>query len=319
LFGEKVDEDKEFAPGTFVGLNRSDSSSEKTRRLGVGLKDERVLDDMEILNSIMSISKPDASKSGEKRRFGLGDERFNDDERDRRILGALSQSEDISIVTPPNTSKNNTNGITALRLEKFNDDNRDAKLLSLLKESDEAKSPLKQSPSHARASQGSQKQPFKSGMSTLSSSDLSPRKRASTNKGRFGASTSGSYVGQFSNRTNNGPNEDTSTSPIPSQSSPMPSFAFNDPKSGSPLIRDSRILAFHTVPIDVELEDEKPWRSDSGLPRSSKTIMENGDDGEGTVDSLHEERLSGNQSLESTTGTDEDLDQILALLAHEDA
>ena len=129
---------------------------------------------------------------------------------------------------------------------------------------------------------------------------------------------SGSYLGQFSNRTFTGQNKDFPRSPIPSPLSPLPSSALNDPTSGSPLIRDSRILPYH-VPIDVELEGERPWRSDSGLPHPSKSIVEKSDHGEGNMDPPREGHLKGSHTSESITGADEDLDHILALLAHEDA
>lgn len=317
LFGEKVDEESEFAPGNFLGntLKRFDSSSQKSSKFGGGLKDERVLDDMEILNSIMSISTPHGSNEGEKRRFGLGDERFNDDERDRRILGALSQSKGTSSTIPPISDEKKKDGITGLLSEKFNDDSRDAKLLSLLSQSEVGEPPLKEARTNSRATQKSPRPTSTSEMPTLSSSELSPRKRGSTNKGRRGASISGSYLGQFSNRTFNGQNKDTPRSPLPS--SPLPSGTFNDPKSGSPLVRDSRLLPFHNVHIDVELEDERPWRSDTGLPRSKKNIVVDGDRGEGNVDPVHS--TPHTLSTGSRPGKDEDLDQILALLAHEDA
>lgn len=313
LFGEKVDEET-----TFAGIDASrtvklkEGDTRQPRKIGVGLRGEQVLDDMEIFNSIMLISQDTNNSSakngnGNRRGFGLGDEKFNEEEHNLRLLSALGEgsSKDVG-----SKSRN----ILPLHAEKFDDEDRDSRLLGLLTESNMKKNTVDGSPTSAKVQvrQSGHEYLF-SPMSKISSPfsahESSPRKPVSTNKGRRGGSSSVNYLGRFS-VVPDSPN----TSAVPE--CPLPA-SHPDQNSGSPMGKNPRFLLLNNQLVDDELEAERPWQRDSGTrttrrPPSKSSFM--GDKGS--------DKKADDSSIPSAgdmtgDGGEEDFDRIAALLAIE--
>lgn len=327
LFGERVDDFTAFARIVPTHPPDPKPANEGKSKGGAGLRGEQVLDDMAILNSLMSISEHKSVKKAEdearlvglnegqkrQRRLGLSEEKFDDEYRDEIILSPMKRSS-AEKQQNGNAAMPQEKETIGLRAEKFDDRTRDIQLLQSLKAS-EKDNPALISPvfkkgkmqSSTHASGGSGLSPVSKMASPFTVQEMSPRKRVLSNKGRRGSSAV-SYLGRFSSPGN--PGRDKSHSPLPD----VADASKKQNEDGTPRKTKSRMSMMNQVPMDVELEGDRPWRSDSGKTESNFALP--------TIGGLDEEsESSDNLALEVGTEVDEcdeeDLDQIAALLAVE--
>eukprot|EP00934_Nitzschia_sp_Nitz4_P007252 Nitzschia sp. Nitz4//scaffold174_size87051//72247//79476//NITZ4_005121-RA/size87051-snap-gene-0.107-mRNA-1//1//CDS//3329538908//7242//frame0 len=357
LFGERIEGDAEFAglnssndakPAGGLGLEEGPESAT--------LRGEKVLDDMAIFNSLLASEASAKKKPSSTKRFGLSDEMFDGDSRDTAILSSpvarkskekfglssemhdedtrdaflLSQgtkskeekfglsdemldddTRDATILSPGLQRRESGDGLLdgsgspeGLGAEKFDENTHDAKLLEIL---GDAKPSSTTTPVHSKGKFGMPK-----GLSPTSkltspfSSQASRNKGMLSNKGRRGSTQAASYLGRFAA---GGGNKDESVSPVP---------LTGGVSAGNRM--KPRISMMNHVPMDVELEGERPWRSDSGpksrtSSSSAAPVLE--EDVEVSIRSPSDDRPTVEQTHSDDDDDEGDLDHIAALLAVE--